>query len=261
MNQNETILPAKHPHHSIGYLALQWLRQSYDELGLILLLDLYLFIVIMLAFVPAGLAAWLGEEQLLAYDQWNLAQIGLFLLGIWLSLNGWLALNHHCALILAFQYPPWSLFWTSYPRFLKKSLLYTLILGGATAILLFDAIVFPKMFPAQPMISLTAVALAFWLLLFLGMIQVHLIPFLVYQDRPFGTAMKRAATVALWKPIRTLFILLLQGVFVLSCLRFPPLIFILPGAYAILSVLSLLILLDEWRDPYEKTPEAIRAGA
>lgn len=261
MKENDSIIPAKHPRHSLGYLIFQWLRQAYDELGLILLLDLYLLAVFMLSFAPAGLFAWLEEQSLLAFDEWNVVQMMLFLLGMWLSLNGWLALNHHFSQILTFQYPSWSLFWSSYLSFMKKSFFCTLVLGGGAGILIFDALVFPRMFPGQPLVSLTAVALAFWLLLFLGMVQVHLVPFLACQERPFGVAVKRAVTVALWKPVRTLFILLIQGAFILSCLRLPPLIFILPGAYAILSVLSLLILLDEWRDPYEKTPEAVRAGA
>ena len=74
-----------------------------------------------------------------------------------------------------------------------------------------------------------------------------------------STVFRRAAVVALWKPVRTLTLLLIQIAFAALAL-FPPLFLILPSLYAVLSNLSLLMLLEEWRDPYEKTPEAIRAG-
>jgi len=127
--------------------------------------------------------------------------------------------------------------------------------------LAFNLVTYPKMLSGSPVWGAAAVALVCWTALFLGMVQVHLVPFLVHQDRPFATALKRSATLAVWKPFRSFLILLVQCLSVYGSLVIPPLAFLLPGVFAVLSNLSLLILLEEWRDPYEKTPEAVRAGA
>lgn len=250
-----------HPRHKLGFLLGQWLRQGYDELGTALLLGFYLLIACSVAFAPAvGILVWFPSEQ------FNLSQFGwmhlpLVLVGGWLSLTAWLALNRHCEQVLTFQYPTWKTFWVAYPKYLVHSLWTTLLLAGGFGVLTFDTLIFPKMLAGIPYAGMIAVSFSLWIGLFLGMVQVHLIPFLVHQGRPFLTGLKRAAMVAVWKPLRTLFILGIEMLFVYTCLRIPPLILLLPGLYSILSILSLLILLDEWHDPYEKTPEAIRAGA
>ncbi len=250
-----------HPRHALGFLLGQWLRQGYDELGTALLLGFYLLIVCSAAFAPAiGVLVWLPSEQITLF-QFGWLHLPLVLMGGWLSITAWLALNRHFEQVLTFQYPTWKTFWSSYLRSLIRSLWTTLLLGGGFGVLAFDVMMFPRMLAGIPYAGLVAVSTSLWIALFLAMIQVHLIPFLVHQDRPFLTALKRAAMVAVWKPIRTLFILGIEMLFAYTCHQIPPLILILPGLYSILSLLSLLILLDEWRDPYEKTPEAIRAGA
>jgi uncharacterized membrane protein YesL len=250
-----------HPRHALGFLLGQWLRQGYDELGTALLLGFYLFFVGSVAFLPAvGMLALLPSGELSLF-QFGWFHLPLVVVGGWLSLAAWLSLNCHLDQVLTFQYPTWRTFWAAYPRCLVRSLWTALLLGGGFGVLAFDMVMFPRMLSGIPYAGLAAVSVALWLALFLGMVQVHLIPFLVHQDRPFLTALKRATLVAVWKPLRTLFILVIEMLFAYTCFRIPPLFLMLPGLYSILSLLSLLILLDEWRDPYEKTPEAIRAGA
>ena len=258
-SQKEAV--SHHPRHKLGFLLGQWLRQGYDELGTALLLGFYLLIVCSAAFTPAiVILAWLPSEEI-NFSQFGWMHLPLLLVGGWLSLTAWLALSRHCEQVLTFQYPTWITFWVAYPRYLVQSLWTTLLLGGGFGVLVFDILMFPRMLEGIPYAGLVAVSFSLWIGLFLGMVQVHLIPFLVHQDRPFLIALKRAAMVAVWKPLRTLFILSIEMLFAYTCLRIPPLILLLPGLYSILSILSLLILLDEWHDPYEKTPEAIRAGA
>ena len=249
------------PRHALGYLLEQWLRQGYDELGTALLVGVYLLLVCAAAFAPAvGVLTLYPAEQMTLF-QFSWMHLPLLILGGWLSLAAWFSVNRHLEQVLTFQYPTWKTFWSSYPHCLARSFWTALLLGGGYGILAFDILMFPKMLAGIPYAGLAAVSVALWIALFLGMTQVHLIPFLIHQDRPFLTALKRAALVAVWKPVRTLFILVLEMVFAYTCLRIPPLILMLPCLYSILSLLSLLILLDEWHDPYEKTPEATRAGA
>lgn len=248
------------PRHALGYLLGQWIRQGYDELGTALMLGFYLLITSSLAFSPAVMVlAFVPSEQ---FSLFPVGWVHLLLLvaGGWLSLVAWLALNRHMEEVLTFQYPTWRTFWTSFTRYWLRALWTMLLLGGGFGILAFDVVMFPRMLEGIPYASLAAVSVTLWIALFLGMAQIHLVPFLVHQDRPFLVALKRATLVAVWKPIRTLFILLVEMLIVYTCFRIPPFILILPGLYSILSLLSLLILLDEWQDPYEKTPEAIRAG-
>ncbi len=249
------------PHHALGYLLAQWLRQGYDELGAALLLGFYLLLVCSAVFAPAVGVLTLYPAGQITLFQFGWLHLPLLIIGGWFSVAAWFSLNCHLEQVLTFQYPTWKTFWSSYPRCLARSFWPVLFLGGGFGILAFDILMFPRMLTGIPYAGFAAVSVALWIALFLGMTQVHLIPFLVHQDRPFLTAFKRAALVAVWKPVRTLFILLIEMIFAYTCLQIPPLILMLPGLYSILSLLSLLILLDEWHDPYEKTPEATRAGA
>jgi uncharacterized membrane protein YesL len=246
---------------SLSYLVKHWMRQSYDEAGPLLLGGFYFLLVTFAAFAPTALSGQDVEGESGISLPHGALQAGFALFGIWIVMTGWLALNRYIEQILTFQYPGWLAYWVSFPRFLLTSLWLVLFFGAGFGVLAFDFLTYPQMLASMPYVRLLAISVTLWMVLLLAMVEVHLVPFLVHQNRPFWTALKRAALVAVWKPLRTLLLLGIEVFFVLVCLRTPPLIFILPGAFAVLANLSLLILLDEWRDPYEKTPEAIRAGA
>jgi uncharacterized membrane protein YesL len=243
---------------SIFYLLRHWLRQSYDEAGPILLGGFFFTVAAFAASAPAFLLAARGAQGSGAL---LMGEIVLASFAAWMTTCAWLSLNRYLEQILTFQYPGWFLFWRVFPRYLAKALGMVLLLGGGAGILAFDFLAYPKMLASLPFLRWTAITLTAWMAIFLFIVQVHLAPFLVHQERSFFTALKRAAMVAAWRPFRALFLLVIQGILFLSCLQVPPLVFLVPGLFAVLTNLSLLVLLDEWRDPYEKTSEAVRAGA
>ncbi|NUN96616.1 MAG: hypothetical protein HUU16_10630 [Candidatus Omnitrophica bacterium] len=247
--------------HSLGYLLKQWLRQAYDELGAAVLCGAFLIAILFAAFAPLALVGSHLPTPGSAPTSTVVLQIVLALCGLSVSVMAWFAVLGYFDLILSFQYPAWSDLPTGLLRFPIPALTTLLVLGFGFGVLAFNLAVYPRMFPQWPLVRMLGMAVTLWMGLFLGMVQVHLGPFLVHQKRPFWVALKRSAMVALWKPFRTAFIFGIQALFAVLCLQAPPLLLVLPGVFAALSVLSLLILLDEWRDPYQQTPESIRAGA
>jgi len=246
---------------TIGYLLFNWIRQSWDEMGC-LLLGSFLFSVpffVGILFPCSVLARQFGET-----GPPPLASLApffvLMFLGLWVVLCAWCSLNRYVEQILTFQYPAWTELFRSLPRYILPSLKILLFLGICFGVLAFNAFTYPKMLPEMPLVRLVAVTLTVWVILIVAILQVHLAPFIVHQDRPFFTLVKRAGLIALWKPFRSLLILVFQ-VFAILFSFVPPFCFVLPGIYAVLSNLSLLILLEDWHDPYEKTREALRAGA
>lgn len=255
----DTPLAPQHP--STLYLIRQWMRQAYDEVGAVIFVSTSFFLVVVISLSPAVFVL-AGLPNSAVDPLWVSAlHCGLLGIGLWFVTAAWLALHRHTEQILTFQYPDWWEFWRAFPGYLLKALWAFLVVFGGMAVLVFNLSMYPSLFREHPVPLLLSMAVTLWLLLFLGLIQVHLFPLLVHQERPFRVALKRAVMVAAWKPVRTFLILLLEGLFLLLCVVLPFLFFLVPGAVTILSNLSLLILLDEWRDPYEKTPEAIRAGA
>lgn len=247
--------------HAFGYLLKQWLRQSYDELGPIVLCGLFLIVMLFGAFAPLALIGSNPATLVGASTPPALLQLVFALFGLAGCALAWFAVIGYMDKILSFQYPTWSTLPGGLIRHLSPALATLLFLGLGASVLAFNLIMYPRMFPERPFLRLFGMAVTLWMGLFLGMVQVHLAPFLTHQGNPFRVALKRSAMVALWKPFRTAFILGVQTLFAMLCIQAPPLVLVLPGVFAALSVLSLLILLDEWRDPYEQTPESIRAGA
>jgi hypothetical protein len=243
----------------LGYLLSTWARQSYDELGKLVLLNGILFAATALVFTPTYFLAGLMDEGTPFFP----AGVLLILLGafdLWVVLWIWFLVNAYLEKIFTFQYPGFREAFSDCGRRAVTSLGTLAFLGGTTGILAFNLWTYPAMLSNSPFLRFLALGVTLWVGLFLALVQVHLIPFLVHQDRPFFTALRRAAKVAVWKPFWTLTILLIQMLFAALYL-IPPFFLIVPSLYAALSNLSLLILLEDWKDPYEKTPEAIRAGA
>ncbi|MCB9783037.1 MAG: hypothetical protein H6751_08755 [Candidatus Omnitrophica bacterium] len=239
------------------YLA-QWFRQCWDNLGRIFLISVLLFITAAAAWSPmAAYLSWTDEKTLSPLPGFALLLVALTL-GCWGMCLGWLALHREADRLLAFEDSGWVDFFRGMKSLAFPSLGYFLLVGGVGGVLVFNAAVYPRMLADHPALRAVALAVTGWMLLFLGMVQVHLTAFLVHQDRPFPVALKRAAKVAIGRPFRSLFLLALQ--LLTLVLFFPPLCFILPGMVAMANQMSLAILLEEWKDPYEKTPEAMSAG-
>ena len=245
---------------TVGYLLFNWIRQSWDEMGPLLLGSFLYYSLVIAGFVPAVVFVKLLGDKTTSLFPFGVILIVLSVFSIWVAVCGWFSLNRYVEQVLTFQYPAWTALFTSLPRCILPSLKFSLLAGIATAVLFFNLYAYPKMFAQFPMLRLVAVTLTLWIALYFALVQVHLIPFLVHQDCAFFTALKRAAMVVLWKPFRTFWVLVLEILFIVPSL-FPPFAFIFPGIYAVLSNLSLLILLEDWQDPYEKTREALRAGA
>ena len=244
---------------TLGYLLATWARQSYDELGKLALANGILFLAATLALAPSYLLVRWTDEETASFP------MGLLLLtvgftGAWVIVCVWFAVNAYLERLFTFQYPTWTEALHGFGRHGAASFWTLTFFGGAVGVLAFNLWVYPVMLANHAFIRTLAIGLTLWIALFLALVQVHLIPLLVHQDRPFFTALRRAAKVAVWKPFWTLTILLIQMLFAALYL-IPPFFLIVPSLYAALSNLSLLILLEDWKDPYEKTPEAIRAGA
>jgi len=260
METERTRSGGSNPNPALGFLLFNWIRQSWDELGPLMLGSLFLFVLALFGLLPS--AAYMSiltvrEPPFLPY---GVIFLLFCFLGLWLVVCAWFSVNRYVEQILTFQYPSWTTLFTSFPRYILTSLWTLLFFGTVLTVLLFNLTTYPRMFSGSPLLEVTAVSLTGWIILFVALVQVHAIPFLVHQDRPFLTAVRRAALVTVWKPFRSAFIFLIEILF-FPFSFLPPLCFVLPGVFAVLSNLSLLILLEEWRDPYEKTPEAIRAGA
>jgi len=248
------------PSPGFGYLFRTWLRQSWDEMGPLIAGSFLWCALGAIGFGAARLYMGVVSEVPRVVENPVISILVPSFIWLWTLSLGWCVLNGYVERILTFQHPTWRFLITSTARFLFPSLWVALYLGIGLGAVGFNLVVYQDMFRGAPALRVGAVTLTLWIGVFLLMIQVHLVPFLVHQDKPFLVALKRAAMVAVWKPFRTLSILAL-GVLLLPLMAFPPMCFLTPGVFAVLSNLSLLILLEEWRDPYEKTPEAIRAGA
>src|SRR5690606_11003321 len=184
----------------------------------------------------------------------------LLLLGpVWVLLN-WLASNRVLVQTLTFKDPAWRELLPEAPRLIRGAPWLPGFIGLGGGLLLFNWVVYPQMLTGWPWLKLGALAVTGWMMVLVGMIQVHLVPFMAHQHCPFPVALRRSATVAFLNPFRT-FSILVGQIVLLALSLIPPMGFLLPGLYATLSLLSLLILLGDWQDPYEKTAEALRAGA
>lgn len=237
----------------IWYLLKTWLRQSYDEMALLCWLSV-------LSALP-----WIGLLVVVPRcGQWvPLPEIGqvvvavlISLLGVWCAVAVWIAVQGQIERILTKHDPDGKDFFRSLPGCFPQALKVLATIVPALVVLGVNVMLYTQMLSNHPFWLLGAIGITFWLLLMVCMVQVHLIPFLVHQNRPYRTLLGRAIKVAIWRPGQTIFVMVLQIALVYATLLAGPLLLIVPGMVAMLQVLSLLILLEDWRDPYEPTEAA-----
>jgi uncharacterized membrane protein YesL len=221
-------------------------------------------IVLLSGFWTLGIA--LGAIPLVAFANWGaaaaegtwfepLSWMALSFLAAWWAFVLWLAMLGQTDRLLSFEYPEWRDLFRGIGEIMVASVGSFLLLGIVGGVLVFNLAIYPIMFSEAPVLKAIGQTLTSWMLLLLGMAQVHFIPILVHQKKPVWISIKRAIVLALLHPFRTILVLVMQGLLFVGSM-IPPFGFLLPGLAAFLGVLSLLLLLDEWRDPYEKTAEA-----
>lgn len=230
------------------------MRQSWDLIGPMLPVHSLFFVLVVGGFAPAGSFLAYAETRELPFLPWGalfLASIGL---GLWCACWGWLAFHQSIHELLSGGDPAWSDFLQELRKSFRKSIPFFSFPAVVGGVLVFNLLVYPVLLETRPILKLAAMTLTVWMLLFLGMVQVHLAPILAIQESSFGTALRRAVRVSLWGPFRSLLMLVFEVA--AAVLFFPPLCFILPGMAVMANTLHLMILLEEWKDPYERTAEA-----
>ncbi len=243
---------------TFSYFLKQWIRQSWDHLGSLFLIACLFFLTVSMAVAPsAGVLAYYDNKEMPVFPG-GLILFASLCVGLWGICLGWLAFHKSVDQLLGFQDFDWTDYLKNLLIYPLKSVLLALFLAVGIAVLLFNLITYPKILVGYPLLRGAALMVTSWMLLFLGLVQIHLVSFLTHQDRPFRTALGRAIKVTVWKPFRTFFLLCLE---IPAVLFIPPFCFILPGVVVTANQLSLLILLEDWQDPYEKTTEAIEARA
>ena len=250
-------MPPHQDRRRFVYFLGQWAHQCWDHLGYLFLLGGLFFLTVSSAFGLFGCVSTYYSEGSLPFWPGGCLLLAGLVIGFWGCCLGWLAFHKSIDQILRFEDFEWLDYLRHLKTYLKESVLLAICLGGSVTILVFNLFAYRQMLRNDPILRGIALAGTLWMLLFVGMIQVHLVPFLTHQECPFRTALGRAIKVTLWKPFRTLFLLFLE---MPAVLFIPPFCFILPSIAVVANQLSLMILLDDWEDPYEKTSEALRAG-
>lgn len=239
---------------SFSYFLRTWMHQSWDLIGPMLPVHSLFFVLVVGGFVPAGSFLAYADARTLPFLPWGMVFLASLGLGLWCACWGWLAFHRSMRELLSGGDPVWSDFFQELRAVFRTSIPFFSFLTFTGGVLAFNLFVYPTIFASQPALRLAAMTFTVWMLLFLGMVQVHLAAFLAIQEAPFRVALKRAVQVAFWAPFRSLLVLGFEAA--TAVLFFPPLCFILPGMAVTANTLHLMILLEDWKDPYERTAEA-----